>query len=72
MKTVLPLDTLTRAEKLRAMEELWRDLSRPEEDFESPGWHGEVLRARETSLRAGEDEFVTLETAKQMLREQER
>lgn len=69
MKTILRLEGLSRAEKLRAMEELWADLSRAEEEFESPAWHGEVLRAREEALQAGKDEFVPWEEAKKILRE---
>jgi len=62
MSAALPLEKMTLAEKLQAMEELWADLSR-EENFESPAWHGEVLRRR-----AGEKDFVDWETAKQQLR----
>ncbi len=69
MKTILKLEGLSRADKLRAMEELWADLSRPEEEFESPAWHGEVLRAREEALKAGKDEFVPWDEAKRILRE---
>jgi hypothetical protein len=69
MKTVLDMGTLTRADKLRAMEELWEDLSRPGDECPSPGWHGDVLREREESLRAGKDEFVPWEEAKRVLRE---
>lgn len=72
VKTVLQLDRLTRLEKLRAMEELWEDLSSGEEEYESPQWHGEVLRAREEALKAGEDEFVRWEEAKRILRERKR
>ena len=68
MKTILQLEKLTRIEKLRAMEELWEDLRRQEE-FESPEWHGEVLRAREEALKAGTDKFVPWEEAKSILRE---
>ena len=67
MKTVLQLDKLTQSEKLRAMEELWEDLSRNEEDFVSPEWHGEVLREREEALNNGEDKFVPWEEAKKTL-----
>ena len=67
VKTVLQLDRLTRLEKLRAMEELWEDLSRSEAEYESPDWHGEVLRAREEALKAGEDQFVPWEEAKRIL-----
>jgi hypothetical protein len=68
MKPVLQLDTLTRLEKLRVMEELWEDLTRADEQYELPGWHGEVLRVREEALKAGLDEFVPWEEAKRMLR----
>jgi hypothetical protein len=66
MNPVLDITKLTRAEKLRAMEELWEDLSRPEAEYESPEWHGEVLRAREVDVQAGRDEFVPWEAAKQI------
>ncbi len=35
MNPVLDITKLTRAEKLRAMEELWEDLSRPEAEYEN-------------------------------------
>lgn len=69
MNTVLDFSRLTRAEKCRAMEELWEGLSRPETEYESPEWHGEVLRAREADITAGRDEFVPWEEAKRILRE---
>ena len=72
MKTVLQLDALTRQEKLRAMEELWEDLTRADEQYESPDWHGDVLRAREEALKAGKDEFVPWDEAKGLLRETKR
>ena len=58
----LPLEKMTLAEKLQAMEELWADLSR-DDKFESPAWHGEVLKKRKT-----ETDFVDWETAKEQLR----
>ena len=42
MDVVLPLDRMTTAEKLRAMEALWADLTRNADDFESPAWHADV------------------------------
>ncbi len=62
MNAVLPLEKMTVAEKLRAMEELWADLSSGE-NFESPAWHGEVLKQR-----AAEENFMDWETAKKQLR----
>lgn len=68
MKTVLSLDRMTKTEKLQAMEELWRDLSKQEDAFEFPSWHGEVLRDREEKLSQGKDEFIPWEQAKEELR----
>jgi Putative addiction module component len=39
VEVTLPLDKMTVAEKLRAMEMLWADLSRNEAQIESPAWH---------------------------------
>ena len=68
MRTVLDIDRLTRTEKLRAMEELWQDLSRAEDEYPSPAWHGDILREREEALNAGRDGFVPWEDAKKILR----
>jgi hypothetical protein len=62
MNAALPLEKMTVAEKLQAMEELWADLSR-DENFKSPVWHGEVLKKR-----ASEKIFVDWEAAKKQLR----
>ena len=69
MNTVLDIGKLTRTEKLRAMEELWKDLTRSEDDYPSPKWHGDVLRDREGALKVGKDEFVPWEDAKRILGE---
>jgi len=63
MSATLPLEKMTVAEKLQAMEELWEDLSRGDK-FESPAWHAEVLEARR-----GETNFVDWEHAKRQLRD---
>ena len=60
---------MTREEKLRAMEELWADLSRDEAQFESPAWHGDVLRERVEAVKSGKEAFVDWETAKKKLRD---
>jgi hypothetical protein len=57
------------AEKLRAMEALWEDLSRKETDFPSPAWHEEVLREREERVKSGQEAFLDWELAKQQLRD---
>ena len=68
MNTILDIKRLTRTEKLRAMEELWRDISRADDEYPSPEWHGEVLREREAAVHSGSDEFVPWEDAKKIIR----
>lgn len=68
MNAPLPLDRMTTAEKLSAMEALWQDLTRNADQFESPAWHGELLRRREQLVEEGKDGYVDWETAKKHLR----
>jgi hypothetical protein len=69
MEAALPLDRMSVAEKLRAMELLWADLSRDETQFESPAWHGDVLRDREACVKSGKETYMDWETAKKQLRD---
>jgi putative addiction module component len=55
--TALPLTEMSRAAKLRVMEELWDDLCHSSEGVPSPAWHGEVLAARAERVAKGEAEF---------------
>jgi len=61
------IDQLTREEKLRMMECLWKDLSRDEHAFVSPSWHAGALREAELALADGETEFIDWEQAKKLL-----
>ena len=45
----IPLDKMSLAEKLEAMEALWADLSRTPSQVPVPDWHREVLKARRES-----------------------
>lgn len=45
----IPLDRMSLAEKLEAMEAIWADLSRTPSQVPIPDWHGQVLRARRES-----------------------
>ena len=64
----LPLNEMSVEKKLQAMEMLWEDLSRREEDVPSPEWHGTVLREREMALERGEEEVEDWESAKRRIR----
>jgi hypothetical protein len=68
MEATLPLDKMTVAEKLRAMEAIWADLCRDESQIESPEWHGDVLRERDAKIKSGAEKFVDWEIAKKRLR----
>jgi hypothetical protein len=63
----LPLEEMTKEEKLRMMEALWIDLTRREEEFVSPNWHEDVLKAREKRVESGEEKYVDWELAKKEL-----
>ena len=57
MAVTLPIRRMSRADKLRAMESLWADLSRDEAAIASPDWHRAVLRETEQLVRDGKANF---------------
>lgn len=69
MDAILPLDRMTTEEKLRAMEALWADLSRNAENFESPAWHGDILRKRDQLVAEGKETPIEWNQAKRQLRD---
>jgi broad specificity phosphatase PhoE len=71
MEATLPLSQMSVAEKLRAMEALWADLSRDEVQVESPAWHGDVLHDREEKIKSGKESFMDWEAAKKQLRDRQ-
>jgi hypothetical protein len=58
---------MTLEEKLRAMEALWDDLCRREEDVPVPQWHKDLLDERERLVQEGKAQFVDWETAKKRI-----
>ena len=65
----LPLEKMTKEEKLRIMEALWLDLTKDDEGFTSPNWHEDVLKARQKRVQSGAEEYRDWEVAKKELRE---
>ena len=59
---------MSRAEKLRAMEAIWADLSRDADQFESPAWHEAALREAERALKTGKAQFSDWDEAKKRVR----
>jgi hypothetical protein len=68
MATVLPLKKMSRAEKLRAMEAIWTDLTQNDQQFDSPAWHGDALREAERAVESGTAKFDDWDEAKKRLR----
>ena len=63
---------LSTKEKLKIMEALWADLSRDENAYESPEWHGRELEETRQRLKLGKEEILTWEEAKERLRNEAR
>lgn len=72
MDIVIPLDKMTVAEKLRAMETIWDDLQRTPGDVPSPAWHEDVLRARDARVNEGQAQYGDWSEAKDRIRQQTR
>ena len=51
-----------------AIEAIWEELLRSEEDIESPAWHLEALKETEKRVAAGLEEPIDWEQAKEKLR----
>ena len=64
----LPLSKLTLAQKLDLLEALWDDLTKHEEELESPDWHEHVLKDREEALAAGKATVSDWEETKARIR----
>ena len=58
---------MSRADKLRAMEALWADLSRDEAEFDSPSWLGVILRETEQLVRDGKAKFSDWQAARRRI-----
>jgi putative addiction module component (TIGR02574 family) len=69
MDAVLPLDEMTVEEKLRAMEAIWRSLSKQDDQVPVPDWHRQLLDERQRQIDAGEAGFISLEEMKERVRQ---
>jgi len=68
--TIEAVRRLPRSEKLRLMETLWEELSRPDSEYESPAWHAKKLAETERRLAEGKEQVIEWEAAKKKLRKQ--
>jgi len=69
MNLTLPLDQMSTSDKLRAIEEIWDDLSRTAKDIPSPAWHEDVLRARDDCVSEGSSKYLDWGEAKKNIRD---
>ncbi len=70
MEATIPLKMMSISEKLRALECIWDDLCRGEDDIPSPSWHADVLQEREHAIQDGTAKFYDLEEAKRIVWDQ--
>lgn len=68
MQNTFEIRHLSREDKLRVMEAIWEDLSKEDEEVESPEWHQEALQETEHRLNLGEEKMVDWDSAKKELR----
>jgi hypothetical protein len=68
MQSTIEIKHLSREEKLRVMEAIWEDLSREEDEVESPNWHQKALLETEQRLNSGQEKIVDWKIAKKELR----
>jgi hypothetical protein len=69
---VLPLESMTVAEKMDVIDRIMHDLSRNSSTVPAIEWHGEMLRQRAEELENGTDRFITLDEAQARIREKTR
>lgn len=68
MAATLDLGSMSTADKLRLMEDLWQNLSNDDSEIASPSWHGDVLAERDRLISSGEEQFIDWDFAKKQLR----
>jgi hypothetical protein len=62
------LKKMSRADKLRTMEELWDDLTKDPGKYASPSWHFDELARTEGAIKNGLEKFTDWDKAKQSIR----
>ncbi|HMB01862.1 MAG TPA: addiction module protein [Spirochaetota bacterium] len=68
MEITLPLNKMSVQDKLQTIEVIWDSLCEKPEEFESPSWHGDVLRDRE-KLPTNKH-FIDWQSAKKHIKKQ--
>lgn len=66
--SIAELKSMSRDEQLLAMEILWEELSREDQQVESPSWHKEVLEERQSMVAEDSARYLTMDELKKRLR----
>ncbi len=66
---ILPLESMTVAEKMDVIDRIMDDLSRNSSRVPVIEWHGEMLKQRAEAMENGSDRFISLEDAEARIRE---
>lgn len=72
MDIALPLDKMTVADKLQALEAIWDSLKRVPGAAHVPAWHADVLKARQMRVKDGTATYGDWADAKRRIRERAR
>jgi hypothetical protein len=67
---ILPLKEMSAKDKLQTMEALWESLLADPAAVESPEWHKNELRVRESRIQSGDAKFIDWEKSKADIRRQ--
>ena len=67
----MPISSMTIAERIAAMEELWASLQRDADEIAPPDWHGRVLAERQKRIANGQISFSSLEEVRARLENRE-
>ena len=68
MELSIQLDKMTTVEKLAAIETIWQNLIRSDEEVPSPSWHKDVIGSRQTRVAEGISEFHEWSESKARIR----
>jgi len=66
------IERMTLAQRMEAMELLWRSLSAEPDRVASPAWHRDVLQQRRAKIESGKAEFLTIAELKKRLTKRRR
>jgi len=59
---------MTLSQKMDVLEQVWESVVAKESRFESPTWHLEILKERESLVRSGKAKFSAWPEAKERIR----